>query len=52
MFTSKPKPIESTSFSSFIRNARSSEKKRVFTEVLRRASEDQKAIITQAKSKR
>jgi hypothetical protein len=52
MFTSKPKLIESTSFSSFVRNACASEKKRVFTEVLKRASEDQKTIIAQAKLKR
>ncbi len=49
MFTSdKEKHLVSTSFSNFVRNASSSEKKRVFTEVLKKSSLDQKSIIDKA----
>lgn len=37
---------KSTSFSDFIRNASSSEKKRVYTEVLKRATDRQNALRT------
>ena len=46
MFTVfKSKPKTSTPFSEFIRNAKSDEKKRVYTDVLRRATERQLAVI-------
>lgn len=52
MFTSgKNKPLESTPFSEFVRNAPAKMKKRVFTDVLKKASEDQQAIIAKAASK-
>jgi hypothetical protein len=41
----KPQPVGSTRFSEFIRNASSSEKKRVYTEVLKKASERQNAVV-------
>ena len=41
----KPKPLGSTRFSDFIRNASAAEKKRVYTEVLRKASERQNAVL-------
>jgi hypothetical protein len=46
---SKPKLAASTPFSDFIRNASSAEKKRVYAEVLKRATEQQNALLqTQA----
>ena len=42
---SKPKPVVSTRFSDFIRNASSEEKKRVYTEVLKKASDRQNALV-------
>ena len=41
----KPKPVVSTRFSDFIRNASSEEKKRVYTEVLKKATERQNAVL-------
>ena len=41
---SKPKVIVSTRFSEFIRKASSSEKKRVYTEVLKKATERQNRL--------
>lgn len=52
MFTLfKPKPIVSTRFSEFIRNASSGEKKRVYTDVMKRATERQNALMSTRKSK-
>ena len=46
MFTVfKAKPKTSTPFSEFIRNAKSDEKKRVYTDVLRRATDRQMAVV-------
>ena len=39
------KPKRDTAFSRFFREASSGAKKKVFTEVLRRATEDQKKIL-------
>lgn len=41
----KSKPKVDTAFSRFFREASSREKKKIFTEVLRRATEDQKKIL-------
>lgn len=41
----KRKPVASTRFSEFIRNAPASEKKRVYTEVLKKATERQNALV-------
>ncbi len=40
------KPVVSTRFSEFIRTARPSEKKRVYTEVLKKATERQNALVS------
>ena len=45
----KQKTVESTPFSEFIRNASSSEKKKVYTDVLKRAVERQDAIVRRRK---
>lgn len=50
MFKSKAKIRESTPFSDFIRKARSDEKKKVYSAVLKQASEQQRALIERAKS--
>lgn len=42
-----PEPIRSTPFSEFIRNASSAEKKRVYTEVMRKATERQNRILAE-----
>lgn len=42
---SKAKPVASTPFSNFIRNASSGEKKRVYTEVIKKATERQKRLL-------
>jgi hypothetical protein len=42
---SKSRPATGTAFSDFIRNASSAEKKRVYTEVMRKASERQNALL-------
>jgi len=41
----KKKELKTTSFSSFIREASSREKKKVFMEVARKSIEDQKKIL-------
>ena len=51
---SKPKKletIESTRFSEFIRNASSREKKRVYSDVLKKATEMQNDVVKRARSK-
>ena len=50
MFTRKPKikPVASTPFSEFIRNASSAEKKRVYTQVMKKASERQNRVLVAA----
>jgi len=50
MFTRKPKikPVASTPFSEFIRNASSAEKKRVYTQVMKKASECQNRVLVAA----
>ncbi|MDH5190049.1 MAG: hypothetical protein OEW89_02240 [Gammaproteobacteria bacterium] len=42
---SKSKTVESTAFSEFIRNASSREKKRVYSAVLKKATERQFSVI-------
>lgn len=44
----KPKPTGTTPFSEFIRNASSAEKKKVYTEVIQRATERQKRQMAAA----
>jgi hypothetical protein len=41
----KSKAVKSTAFSKFIRDASSREKKRVYAEVLEKASEDQLLVL-------
>jgi hypothetical protein len=50
MFTRKPKirPVASTPFSEFIRKASSAEKKRVYTQVMKKASERQNRVLMAA----
>ena len=50
MFTRKPKAntVTSTQFSDFIRNASSAEKKRVYTQVMKKASERQNRVLAKA----
>ena len=43
---------KSTEFSDFIRNASSRVKKRVFSDVLKEATEEQKRVIRDSKSER
>jgi hypothetical protein len=43
-FFSRRKAVASTPFSDFIRNASSGEKKRIYTEVLKKATERQNTI--------
>ena len=47
MFTRKPKirPVASTPFSEFIRNASSAEMKRVYMQVMKKASERQNRVL-------
>lgn len=42
----KPKPVASTPFSEFIRNASSREKKRVYKHVLEKATESQNRVLS------
>ena len=42
--SNKPKPAVSTRFSDFIRNASSDEKRRVYAEVMKKATERQNAL--------
>ena len=44
----KPKPTRSSPFSEFIRNASSAEKKRVYGDVLKKATERQNAVLAKA----
>lgn len=48
----KSKELASTPFANFIRNASSEEKKKVYSKVLRRASESQNEVIARAAKKR
>ena len=48
----KPKPSASTRFSEFIRNASSAEKKRVYTAVLKKATERQNRVSGKAAAAR
>lgn len=48
IFKSKPKAVASTSFSEFIRNASSAEKKRIYQRVLEKASESQNRVLARA----
>lgn len=43
-----PKPLKSTPFSDFFRNASSREKNKVYGDVLKRATERQQAVIKRA----
>ena len=45
---SKLKTVKSTTFSDFIRNASSREKKRVYTDVLKKATDRQTEVIRRA----
>lgn len=45
----KPKVLASTAFSDFIRNASSAEKKKVYTEVMKKAAERQNAVLSAGK---
>lgn len=47
VFRAKLKPVVSTPFSDFIRNASSAEKKRVYTKVMRKTTERQNQILAQ-----
>jgi hypothetical protein len=48
----KSKPVLSTPFSDFIRNASSEEKKKVYTTVLKRASESQNEVVSRVAASR
>ncbi len=41
----KPKPVASTPFSDFIRNASAAEKKRVYRQVMKMVAEQQNALL-------
>ena len=45
---SKPKSLPSTAFSDFVRGASSAQKKRVYGEVLKKATERQNAVAESA----
>jgi hypothetical protein len=47
---SQNKPLKSTPFSEFFRNASSREKKKVYNRVLERATARQQAVIAQAQA--
>lgn len=47
-FKRKPKAAASTPFSEFIRNASSAEKKRVYKQVLEKATERQNRVLARA----
>lgn len=51
MFFSKTRVLDATPFSEFIRNADSAKKKRVYSVVLKRASERQRSVIAKAASR-
>lgn len=44
-FNRKPKPVASTPLSDFIRNASAREKKRVYKQVLEKATESQNRVL-------
>ena len=46
---SRSKPLATTAFSDFIRNASSAEKKKVYTEVMKKASERQNSVLASGK---
>ncbi len=46
--SSKPKYLKSTTFADFIRSASSKEKKRVYADVLKRATERQRSLLERA----
>src|SRR3989344_8029027 len=48
LFKRKSKPVASTPFSEFIRNASSAEKKRVYKRVLEKATESQNRVLARA----
>lgn len=48
LFKARPKPTTSSPFSEFIRNASSAEKKRVYGDVLRKATERQQRVSAKA----
>jgi len=52
LFQRKPKPASSTPFSEFIRNASSREKKRVYKQVLEKATESQNRLLSRIASVR
>jgi len=47
----RTKPVKSTRFSEFIRNAPSKDKKKVYGVVLKKATEDQVAVLHKASKK-
>lgn len=47
-FKTKPKATSSSQFSEFIRNASSAEKKRVYTQVMKKATERQNRVLAEA----
>lgn len=42
------KPVKSTKFSDFVRNASSAEKKRVYDEVMKKSTERQRKVLAAA----
>ena len=52
LFNTKPKikPVASTPFSEFIRSASAREKKRVYTQVMKKAIERQNRVLEQAEA--
>ena len=52
MIVAKPKRVRETRFSDFIRNASAKQKKRVYSDVLERASERQRAVMAMAKDQK
>jgi len=52
MIVAKPKRVRETRFSDFIRNASAKQKKRVYSDVLERASERQRAVMAMAKEQK
>jgi hypothetical protein len=51
-FKDAPPDVSSTPFSEFIRTASSEEKRKVYSKVLKRASEQQSEILARANKKR
>ena len=52
MPSSKPKLVDSTPLSDFIRNASAAEKNKVYTEVLKKASEAQKELMDRVEARK